>query len=649
MSILALNKLSLAYLERPVLQDCSLTLAEKSKCGLVGANGAGKTSLFRLLSGQLEPTGGEIIMPRGLKIGIMEQELKNHDHSIWQELLGLFAPLQQLEKQLDLVNRQLQAPGLAVGSTEQNQLLQQQFELNEAYMEQGGLTYQSRIRGALLGLGFQEGDFSRRILELSGGQRAKLALARLLLSDADLLLLDEPTNHLDVAALEWLEDFLRSLNKAYIVISHDRYFLDATTEQTMHLFNHHLKLYKGNFSAFKRQSQADTEAALRHNANLNREIERLQGVIQQQKQWNRERTLIMAHSKEKALAKLQQQLVAVERPPAELNFRFKAAPASGQDLLRAEQVSLAFGEKQILRRLDFALHKGERVFLLGPNGVGKTTLFRVLLQQLPPDAGAVFQGMGLKIGYYDQVQKLDDSTEGLLSYLRNHYPRLTETELRSALAAFLFFAEDMEKPCNVLSGGEKARLGLLKILLGRPNLLLLDEPTNHLDIAGREALEQALRNYDGAILAISHDRYFINALAEKVAVLENGRLTEYCGGWEYYLEKRGRAGADTAVEPAAGNAGSTGSQGRQDYQARKEQAASLRKMQNRLQRLEQAISDGEAQKADLEKQLAAPELASDYQQASALHNQLQEVQQQLDDSLNEWEELALALEEMSEK
>lgn len=651
MSILALNKLSLAYLERPVLVDCSLTLAEKSKTGLVGANGAGKTSLFRLISGQLEPTGGEIIIPKGLRIGVMEQELKHHEHSIWQELLGLFAPLQQLEKQLDLVNRQLQAPGLAADPDEQNRLLQQQFTMNEAYMERGGLTYQSRIKGALLGLGFKESDFSRRLLELSGGQRAKLALAKLLLSDADLLLLDEPTNHLDVTALEWLEDFLRTLNKAYIVISHDRYFLDATTEQTMHLFNHHLKLYKGNFSAFKRQSQADNEAALRHNANLQREIERMKGIIQQQKQWNRERTLIMAHSKEKALAKLEQQLVAVDQPPAELNFRFKAAPASGQDLLRAEQVSLAFGEKQILHQLDFTLHKGERVFLLGPNGVGKTTLFRVLLQQLPPDSGAVFQGMGLKIGYYDQVQKLDDSSDGLLAYLRNHYPRLTETELRTALAAFLFFAEDLDKPCNVLSGGEKARLGLLKILLGRPNLLLLDEPTNHLDIAGREALEQALRNYDGAILAISHDRYFINGLAEKVAVLENGRLTEYCGGWEYYLEKRGQIGVLANAESAASKtekANNNAAPGRQSYQARKEQAANLRKMQNRLQRLEQAISDGEAQKADLEAQLAAPELASDYQQAAALHNQLQEVQQQLDNTMAEWEDVALTLEEMSE-
>lgn len=638
MSILSLNKLSLAYLERPVLDNCSLALEQGSKCGLVGANGAGKTSLFRLLSGQIEPTGGEIIMPKGLKIGVMEQELKHHERSIWQELLSLFAPLRELERQLDLVNRQLEA-----GLAEQEPLLQQQFELNEAYMEQGGLTYQSRAKGALLGLGFGEADFARPLYELSGGQRSKLALAKLLLSDADLLLLDEPTNHLDVNSLEWLEDFLRSLNKTYIVISHDRYFLDRTTEQTIYLFNHHLKLYKGNFSAFKRQSQAERETALRHNANLNREIERLQGVIQQQKQWNREKTLVMAHSKEKALAKLEQQLVAVERPPAELNFRFKAAPASGQDLLRAEQLALAFGDKQILQGLDFALHKGERVFLLGPNGVGKTTLFRVLLGQLTPASGAVWQGMGLKIGYYDQVQKLDASREPILAYLRNHYPRLTETELRTALAAFLFFADDLEKPCNVLSGGEKARLGLLKILLARPNLLLLDEPTNHLDIAGREALEQALQNYDGAILAISHDRYFINALAERVAVLENGRLTEYCGGWEYYLEKREQMAGAQPEEAFANSA--PPSQGRQDYQARKEQAAVLRKKQNRLQRLEEIISDCEEQKAALEQKLAAPELASDYQQVAELHNQLQAVERQLDEAMREWEELALELEE----
>ena len=654
MAILALNKVSLAYQERPVLEDCSFSLEAKSKCGLVGANGAGKTSLFRLLCGQLKPTGGEIITSRGLRVGQMEQELKNHQNTIWQELFALFVPLHELEKQQELVNRQLQADNLS--EAEQNRLLLQQAQLNEDYMEQGGLTYQSRIRGALLGLGFGEDDFGRQLAELSGGQRAKLALAKLLLSDADLLLLDEPTNHLDVDALEWLEDFLRGLNKAYIVISHDRYFLDRTTEQTLHLYNHHIKLYRGNFSAFKQQSQAALEADRRHNANLNREIERLQGVIKQQKQWNRERNLVAAHSKEKAMAKLQQQLVAEEAPAPELHFQFKAAPISGQDLLRAEGLAMRFGDNQLFSGLDFTLRRGERAFLLGPNGVGKTTLFRLLLQRLQPDAGEVRQGAGLKIGYYDQVQKLDDTPDNLLDYLRNCYPRLTETELRTALAAFLFFADDLAKPCRVLSGGEKARLGLLKILLSRPNLLLLDEPTNHLDIAGREALEQALQNYDGAILAISHDRYFINALAERVVVLEQGGLTEYCGGWEYYLEKRkklaaGLAGLNIAPATATALASATAAKktaGREDYQARKEQAANLRRLQNRLQKLENAIAEGEAEKAELENQLAAPELASDYQQAAALHSQLQQVQQRLEEAMAEWEQVALALEETEE-
>ncbi len=651
MAILALNKVSLAYQERPVLEDCSFSLEAKNKCGLVGANGAGKTSLFRLLCGQLKPTSGEIITSRGLRVGQMEQELKNHQNTIWQELFALFAPLHELEKQQELVNRQLQADNLP--EAEQNRLLLQQAQLNEDYMEQGGLTYQSRIRGALLGLGFGEDDFGRQLAELSGGQRAKLALAKLLLSDADLLLLDEPTNHLDVDALEWLEDFLRGLNKAYIVISHDRYFLDRTTEQTLHLYNHHIKLYRGNFSAFKQQSQAALEADRRHNANLNREIERLQGVIKQQKQWNRERNLVAAHSKEKAMAKLQQQLVVEEAPAPELHFQFKAAPISGQDLLRAEGLAMRFGDNQLFSGLDFTLRRGERVFLLGPNGVGKTTLFRLLLQRLQPDAGEVRQGAGLKIGYYDQVQKLDDTPDNLLDYLRNCYPRLTETELRTALAAFLFFADDLAKPCRVLSGGEKARLGLLKILLSRPNLLLLDEPTNHLDIAGREALEQALQSYDGAILAISHDRYFINALAERVVVLEQGGLTEYCGGWEYYLEKRqqlaaGLAGLNIAPATATAPASATAAKktaGREDYQARKEQAANLRRLQNRLQKLENAIAEGEAEKAELENQLAAPELASDYQQAAALHSQLQQVQQRLEEAMAEWEQVALTLEE----
>ena len=642
MAILALNKLSLAYLEKPVLCDCSLSLEARCKVGLVGANGAGKTSLFRLLTGEIAPTGGEIITPKGFKIGIMEQELKNHSHTLWQELASLFEHLHRLEEELEDCSRRLEQNPTGA---QQKRLLEQQYTLNEQFLEQGGLTYQSRIRSTLLGLGFGEADFQRRLGELSGGQRSKLALAKLLLSDADLLLLDEPTNHLDVASLEWLEDFLRSLKAAFIVISHDRFFLDRVCEQTIHLFNHHLKLYKGNFSEFKRQSQAALEADMRHNANINREISRLEGIIKQQKQWNREKTLITAHSKEKALARLQTQLTEVDQPPPDFGFRFAAAPASGQDLLELTELDKTYGQQQILEGLNFRLHKGERVFLLGPNGAGKTTLFRLIIRQITPDSGEIRHGAGLKIGYYDQVQKLDAGAETILEHLRSCYPKCTETELRSALALFLFYAEDIEKPCQVLSGGEKARLGLLKILLGKPNLLLLDEPTNHLDIAGREALEQALAHYDGAILAISHDRYFINALAERVVVLEQRRLTEYPGNYSYYLEKR--ANTPPATEPGPQPVQEPPTPAKQDYQARKEQASQQRRRQNRLTKVEQTIAQLEEAKAQLESDLANPQIASDYPQIAEINAQLEHTQSQLDQLLEEWANLAEQIEEAS--
>ncbi|MBQ3199702.1 MAG: ABC-F family ATP-binding cassette domain-containing protein [Firmicutes bacterium] len=643
MAILALNKLSLAFLEKVVLEDCSLSLEAKTKCGLVGVNGAGKTSLFRLLTGELTPTGGEIITPKGLKIGIMEQELKNHHNTMQQELLSLFAPLQDLERRQEEVNHRLQAADFA-DEAEQHRLLNEQFNLHEAYIAQGGLTYQSRIKSTLLGLGFTPQDFDRPLSQLSGGQRSKLALAKLLLSDADLLLLDEPTNHLDITSLEWLEDFLHNLPTAFIVISHDRFFLDRVTDHTIHLQNHRLKLYKGNFSAYKQQYTAELESTLRHNANVQHEISRVESIIKQQKQWNREKNLVTAHSKEKQVQRLQSQLQAVELQPTELIFNFASAPAAGNDLLTLTELGHAFGEHELFRNLNFQLHRGDKVFLLGANGAGKTTIFRLIMQQFAPNSGSITHGAGLKIGYFDQVQKLEYTNETLLEYLRNIYPKMTETQLRSALAAFLFYSEDIEKPCSVLSGGEKARLGLLKILLSQPNLLLLDEPTNHLDIAGREALEAALANFDGAILAISHDRYFINALAEKIIVLENAGLTEFCGNYAYYLEKRQQLNLPAAAiennrPPKAA------SDNKLAYQAQKEQAANLRRLQTRLQKLEDAINKHEAKIAELEELLASPEVATDYQQAAAIDQQAAAERELLNDAMQAWEDTAIAIEE----
>jgi ATP-binding cassette subfamily F protein 3 len=646
MAILALNKLSLAFPEKEVFTDCTLSLEPKSKCGLVGVNGAGKTTLFRLLTGDLAPTSGEIIIPKGFKIGIMEQELKNHTNTLYEELHSIFRPLLNLRHELEYLNARLQHGNFA-DQTEQQRLLEEQFRLNEAFIEQGGLTFESRIRSSLLGLSFDEQDFNRPLSQLSGGQRSKLALAKLLLSDADLLLLDEPTNHLDITSLEWLEDFLRALPKAFIVISHDRFFLDRVTEQTIHLENHHVKLYKGNFTAYKQQYQAERAAAIRHNANVSREIGRIENIIKQQKQWNREKNLVTAHSKGKSVERLQTELTSIEQQPTELAFRFESAPTSGNDMLTLTELSKGFGSRPLLQNINFQLHKAEKVFLLGANGIGKTTLFRLIIGQLTPDSGTVTHGAGLKIGYFDQVQKLEDSSETLLENLRNTYPKMTETQLRNALAAFLFYAEDIEKPCHVLSGGEKARLGLLKIMLSKPNLLLLDEPTNHLDITGREALENALKNYDGAILAISHDRYFINSLAEKVLLLENAHLTEYCGNYEYYLEKRAATRKDTqnntAVTPAKAP-----SDNKLAYQARKEQAAAQRRLQTRLAKLEETIAETEEQIAEIEKQLADPKIAANYQEAATLDQQAAALRQQIETAMQEWEETALALEENSQ-
>ncbi len=653
MAILALNKLSLAYLEKEVLSDCSLTIEPGAKVGLTGRNGAGKTSLFRLLTGEINPTGGEIILPRGAKVGIMEQEIKHTGRTLRQELLSVFRPLTELSHRIDQVNFLLSQPDIS--DNERHRLLEQQYTLNEEFVNRGGLTYESRVNSSLLGLGFTREDFDRPLEQLSGGQRSKLSLARLLLSESDLLLLDEPTNHLDVAALEWLEDFLRSLNTTFIVISHDRFFLDRVTTQTIHLENRHMKLYKGGYTEFRRQYRLERETALRHNANINREINRMEGIIKQQKQWNREKTLVMAHSKEKSLERLKNDLVELEQQQAGLKFHFAAAPSSGNDLLTITDAAKSFDGRQIFQNLQMQLKKSEKVCLLGANGVGKTTLFRLITGELAPDNGSVAHGAGLKIGYYDQLQKLEESSSTILDYLRNTYPKLTETRLRTALAAFLFPAETLDKPCSVLSGGEKARLGLLKILLAEPNLLLLDEPTNHLDIDGREALEQALINYDGAVLAISHDRYFINALAERVLTLESGKLTSYCGNYSYYLEKRSElaAASDSFNSTSAASTNSNNSSNnpnkeitstKQDFLAQKEAAALRRKLQNKVERLEAAIAGHEAEIERLEQMLADPTIATDYQKAAAIDAELQDRNAQLEQTMADWETAMTELE-----
>lgn len=637
MSLITANNLGLSFLEKEIFHEVNFIIEEKYKIGLVGRNGAGKTSLFRLLTGELKPTAGELYIARNCKVGIMEQHLRGGGCSMFDELEKVFEPLKMMERELDKINDELSR-----NPADPLPLVRRQQQLNEDFLEQGGLIYKSRVRATLLGLGFREQEFDMAVEKLSGGQRSKLSLAKLLLSGADVLLLDEPTNHLDIAAVEWLEKFLQSYNGTYVVISHDRYFLDKVTEITYDLENRKLKTYKGNYSEFLKKKEKEREVTLRHNENINREIHRIEGIIEQQKRWNREKNIITAASKQKSIDRMQQDLIEVDDEPKDIRLRFKTKQTAGNEVLVSKNLSKTFGEKRLFQNIDVNLMKGEKVFLLGDNGCGKSTLFKIIMGEVQADTGEYKLGANVEIGYFDQIQKLFHTDGTVLEELWKAYPHMTETEIRSALAAFLFVGRDLEKPCSVLSGGEKARLGLLKIMLSGANLLLLDEPTNHLDIASREALERALADYDGTVLAISHDRFFINKLASKIINMDNHTIKEYLGDYDYYVVKKEELNLNAASQAAVVQ--EKVSANKQDYQARKEQAAKLRRLNTRLEKCERKIEEYEKEIAKLE-ELLAGEAATDYEKAAELSKQLDEVKRSLELAMDDWTLISEEIEE----
>ena len=632
MARLMLSNISKAFGEDVLFEDVSLEVGDRDRIGLVGVNGSGKTTLFRMIHGEMQPDSGVIAPGKDTVIGYMEQHVcRNLDISVYDEVLSVFAPLMQREAALERDRiRMQQVHGDALET-----LIEQQTLMREAFERDGGLTFRARTRSALLGLGFTEEQLQNRVGILSGGQKAKLQLAKLLLSGANLMLLDEPTNHLDIASVEWLEDFLKAYGGAYIVISHDRYFLDKVTTRTGELENGRFTVYNGNYSRSLALKAEARVAAERHYSNTRKEISRLEKVVAQQRQWNKEKSIRTAESKLKAIARLEKGLEKPDDAPETFRFSFRAGHVSGNDVLEMKDIGLSFGGKPLFHHVSFELHRGERVFLLGPNGCGKTSLLRILLGQYHPDGGSVRVGAGVSIGYYDQIQQGLSGDGNVMDELWAHYPAYTQTEIRSALASFLFKGDEVFKPVAALSGGEKARLLLLELMLARDNFLLLDEPTNHLDLYSREALEHALDGYDGTMLIVSHDRYLINKEATRILVLEPDGVVSYAGNYDDYVARRDAqqaAETQTAPQPAKGNA----------YRQQKEREAELRKQKNRLKKLENEIAELEDAAAALEAQFADPAIASDYQKTTELNEQLTENKQVLEQRYAEWMELSEA-------
>lgn len=634
MALLGVSNLSKSFGTDVILQNASFEIQENDRIGVVGINGSGKTTLFKILTGELSSDQGDIYQSKETILGYMEQHVcKDFEKSAYSEVLTVFADLLKMESELEYISQQLQA-----SPHNQEKLIEKQSLLNERFVSLGGLTCRARARSALLGLGFSDEQMSQPIGVLSGGQKAKLQLAKMLLCGANLLLLDEPTNHLDIAAVEWLEDFLRSYNGAFLVISHDRYFLDRITTKTFEIENHRLTVYKGNYSSYLTQKSENRLAAQRKYDNTKREIERLEGVVAQQRQWNREKNIKTAESKLKVIERLESALEKPDSLPDSIHFQFHISQRGGNDVLQAEDLSLSFDGNCLFRHANLKIRRQEHVFLIGPNGCGKTSLLKTLLSTYQPDTGEIRFGTGIDIGYYDQLQGDLDPSKTVLDEIWDCYPNMTQTEIRNALAVFLFRGEDVFKSIAGLSGGERARVLLLKLMLSRANFLLLDEPTNHLDIASSEALETALQNYEGTLLIVSHDRYLINKIADRIYYLNQDGTTEYVGNYDDFLEKQRKnvqQQQQKKTEPKIN-----------EYKLRKERESEIRRMRSALKRLEQQIEEKEAEASALEEELLTPSVASDYELAMELSAKLAQIKELCESLYLQWEERSEELEKV---
>ena len=637
MAVLSAHKLEKSFGGRTLFADVSFEIAQKDHIGLVGANGTGKTTLIQILLGQQMPSAGEVHRAKLLKIGCLEQapEIKP-GQTLYELTLNVFAPLMQLEKELEEING-----AFSHGSGNLTMLSVKQAEVREQLEAGGGLVFRKQTRATLLGLGFTEEELSLPASVLSGGQLNKAMLARVLLSGAELLFLDEPTNHLDFFAVEWLENYLKSYAGAYIVISHDRYFLDQVTNRTFELKNERFLQSKGNYSQHIALCATEQEIARRHYFNTQREIKRIYGIVEQQRRWNRERNIRTAESKLKQIDRLKATLREPEKQQAGIHFSFHVRQPGGNEVLVAEGLKKAYGDKKLFENADMLIRRGERVCLLGANGCGKTTLLRILTGNESADEGLKYLGAGVEAAYYEQNMRSLNAGSTVLQELQNAYPRMKQTETRNALAAFLFRGSDVDKNIGMLSGGEKARVQLLKLMLSGANLLLLDEPTNHLDIASREALEQSLEEYDGALLMVTHDRYLVNRIADRVLYMQEDGLTETIGGYDAFAEAMRSQPAEAEIPENAGQ------KAQNAYHLQKEYLNSLKAAKATVNALERKIEEKESEVATLEEALLAA--VNEYMEAARLSEEIAAAREILDNLYADWEQAQTELSKLTDE
>ncbi|MFI3174937.1 MAG: ABC-F family ATP-binding cassette domain-containing protein [Bacillota bacterium] len=638
--ILSCKQIQKSYGIDAILDNVTFHMEEKEKVAVVGVNGAGKTTLFRILTDNETKDGGEIYLKKEATMAYMAQNQEVEGNAtVYDTLLSVFLPIIEMEKRLREMEERMatetgEALKMLMGSYES---LQQEFEKKDGY------SYQSRLRGVIKGLGFTEDDFNRPLSELSGGQKTRIYLGKLLLSKPDLLLLDEPTNHLDISAIEWLEDFLKSYDGAVLLISHDRYFLDKIVSKVVEIENRKANTFNGNYSTYTEQK--DIRRAIEQKAfdMQQKELKHHEDVIKTLRQFNREKSVKRADSREKALNKVDR-LDRPESLPNHMRLALTPQIMSGNDVLHVEELKKSFGDAEIFRNVSFSVFREEKVAIIGANGVGKSTLFKILLGIVEKDSGRMRLGTNVHIGYYDQEQAYLDESKTIFQEIADHHPTLTAGQIRNVLAAFVFTNDDVFKVISTLSGGEKGRVSLAKIMLSKANCLFLDEPTNHLDMYSKEVLENAIECYEGTAIYISHDRYFINKTAEKILELTPEGVNVYAGNYDYYLEKKAEKHRNAIEQKEMATEKNTTTQPQEaisdtklDWKKQKEVQAQQRKLAGQIAKVEKEIEEVETAIAKADADMVA--LSSDYAKAQEVFEEKTKLEERLEVLYETWEEL----------
>lgn len=663
--ILSCNHIEKAFGSEVILENISFHIEEHEKAAIVGINGAGKTTLLKIIVGELPADSGDVVISKGKTIGYLaqHQDLES-SRTIYEEVLEIKRPLIQMEERI----RQLEKEMKHVQGDALESMFSEYSRLNHQFELENGYAYQSEVVGVLKGLGFGEEEFSKKVNTLSGGQKTRVSLGRLLLSNPDIILLDEPTNHLDMESIAWLENYLLNVKGSVIIVAHDRYFLNRVVKKVIELDRGHSQVYLGNYDAYSQKRAMLRQAQMKAYLNQQQEIRHQQEVIAKLKSFNREKSIKRAESREKMLAKIE-----VLDKPTEVNdamhIVLEPRIESGNDVLSIRNLGKSFGPLTLFSHVDMEIKRGERVAIIGNNGTGKSTLLKIIMDMLPADTGEIRPGAKVHVGYYDQEQQVLHQEKTIFEEIQDEYPDMDNTRVRSVLAAFLFTGDDVFKQISDLSGGERGRVSLAKLMLSEANFLILDEPTNHLDITSKEILEDALNHYTGTVLYVSHDRYFINKTATRILELTGQTFIQYLGNYDYYLEKKEELtrvytgqepwakAAGKASDPlsglTAGNAGNTGNstvnkeelsasetKGKVDWKAQKEEQAKLRKRQNDLKKTEDSIHQLELRDGEIDELLTKEEVYTDVAKLMELNQEKEKITKELEELYLLWEELA---------